>query len=237
MKFIFSGLLLGLGLIVGVGCSDQKSQCETKLLHHYVNFMHLGREANVNQDAIDTVRDALSETLMTCGAGPLEIEHEMLGSITRTELSILSGDQELIQQSLNELLACEGCEREIVESLHFAATYGTPWSIEIFVGRQIDINSRDEFGNTPLISTIGGTQTNLENTKTVVGLGGEVNAVANSGMSALTVAVLEADVDAVEYLLDMGASVTPTGKNDRSVFDLASRVQNQEIISLLGRQE
>lgn len=237
MKGVIIVLAVELWLVTGVGCGNQDQACTAQLVDQYAEFMDLAREAAMGRDEIEAARKQIGATIKGCGGVPHVVHVKMLGDITETEFAILSDEQELVQRSVDELLACRSCGKQVTESLHFAAAFGTPEAIKYFAAKQVGIDSRDRFGNTPLISTIGGAQIDLENTKAVVALGANINAIADNGMTALTVAVAESDVDAVKYLLEAGASVTPSGRGDRSIIELALRLHDQQIISLLGIDE
>ncbi|MDB2414326.1 ankyrin repeat domain-containing protein [Rickettsiales bacterium] len=64
---------------------------------------------------------------------------------------------------------------------------------------KININEKDEFGRTPLISSV--VEGNLENIKTLINKGADLNAVDEEGRTALMIASITGNAEIVKLIV------------------------------------
>jgi ankyrin repeat protein len=189
--------------------------------------MRLDFVSPVDGDGLRAARANLAKQLDNCTVSAVtinSIEPEVFGALA---LAIAADDRNRLHNQFGTR----------TQPLHFAARFGTPTSIQMLLDQGLYVNHADEFGNTPLMASIGGLQLAVENTELLLNAGASVNVVAMSGMSALTMAVDENDINVAQLLLKRGASLRPEGPSDNSIFELAAKLGNPEMIELLANAE
>jgi ankyrin repeat protein len=117
--------------------------------------------------------------------------------------------------------------------MHRVARWGSPDMLKSFVKSGCSVDLEDGGAGTPLQASIGGVQSKAENSRLLLSLGANPNAVDADGMTALDYAILDKDVDVVRALIEAGAKVRPRGPDDAHTLELLSKEGTPEIQMLL----
>lgn len=99
--------------------------------------------------------------------------------------------------------------------LHFVAKQKAPEFISFLLESSFfDINSKDNFGNTPLINACNTNNTELA--KILIKQGGKLNFFNSQGMSPLILAAINNNLDLIDFLIQSGAHINLSKLNQNS---------------------
>lgn len=222
------------------GCdADQSATCIKDIRHNVMEIISFENKRPIDIMALQDRRTALKNKLHSCVIPNDEVEVRPFGRFRYIDLLVIADDlvslAATIDDSSGHIVTDKTKLVGGVRLMHLVAGYGTPGAIKILVSHGGDVNIVEDYGNTPLMESIGGLQLDIENTKLLTEMGADINVIAKSGMTALTMAVVARDIVAVRYLLDNGALIYPNGIEDNSIIDLANRIGDKSIIDLLER--
>lgn len=104
-----------------------------------------------------------------------------------------------------------------------AAYHGALSVVQLLINHHADVNSRDDFGFTPLIHAVQNSEDSAEKINMLLEHGADPNAQDNVGRTALMWAVFRKNIDAVQPLVAGGADtdIKDTIKNNKTVLDIA----------------
>lgn len=122
--------------------------------------------------------------------------------------------------------------------LHYASMAPTNTTLmQEFIDAGCDINSRDDFGDSPLHFTIYSSI--ASNVKFLIERGANIDQTNNLGHTALWEAISRGKVRHVQMLLDNGASldVISVDHNLETLVSMALRLANKKIIDLIRRHQ
>lgn len=238
MKFVklAIGVAFILSVLFGGACDLIGGSCQDKLSKQYLGLIKLDREERYSIDDLTESRRKLGKLLASCEIPEPGLNIPVFGQLSILELAILANDTERIASILGSKGKQQRQGSQLVggtTALHLAAHYGTTESIELLLKSGFDVDVKDDFGNTPLMASIGGLQIESANVNALVSAGANINAMTERGMTALTMAVGEEDPLAVKYLIAKGAALRPKGPDDTSIIELAQRVGDESILSIL----
>lgn len=232
------GVVFILSVLFGGACDLIGRSCQEKLQKQYLGLIKLDHEETYSIDDLAKSRGKLGKLLASCDIPEAGLEIPVFGQLSILELAVLANDIERIasilrlrakgKQQVQRLALVDG-----TTPLHLAAHFGTTESIELLLKNGFGVDVKDDFGNTPLMASIGGLQIESANMDALVSAGANINAMTERGMTALTMAVGEEDPLAVKYLIAKGASLRPHGPDDTSIIELAQRVGDDRILSIL----
>ena len=119
-------------------------------------------------------------------------------------------------------------------NLVLASRFGQLGSVHTMLLEGIDVNSRDELGNTALIAAASAGHADL--VTFLLSQGADVNAQSDDGTSALMAAALMGNIDIAKKLLDAGAKVNMQRNNgETALFDAVIYGNNQMARLLLAQ--
>ena len=113
--------------------------------------------------------------------------------------------------------------------LHCAAISGNPEMVQYILDMEmIDVNARNEKGDTPLIACLqnGKSENRLSIVQLLVQNGADFNARNSRGMSPLTLALSNDEPDVIDYLLSLDPALDKIGSNGETMLHWAARMGN-----------
>jgi hypothetical protein len=123
-------------------------------------------------------------------------------------------------------------------ALMAASVNGQTEAVRALLRKGANVNAKDKFGRTALLSGAGAIIRRLEIVRALLDRGADVNARSNETGFALTTALMEAsyhgNLDVVRALLDKGADVNATGNKDGATPLMAASEQGHiEVVRTL----
>jgi serine/threonine-protein phosphatase 6 regulatory ankyrin repeat subunit B len=131
------------------------------------------------------------------------------------------------RKDIAELLIAHGAE---APNLHLAVQIGNLDKVNEFLSQEIDINSKDEQGKTPLIYAVDNSHEGIA--ELLITHGADVNIKDENGRTPLCSAVLSGDLEIAELLISKGADVNEK-LNDFSLLRYALWLENIDMARLL----
>ncbi|GLT98480.1 hypothetical protein SLE2022_159840 [Rubroshorea leprosula] len=170
----------------------------------------------------------------------------------------LRGDDSLLHQLLKRGLDCNESDNNGRTALHIAASKGSVNCVVLLLDYGADPNCKDSDGNVPLweamvgghkkvvkmliengadinagdvghFACIAAEQNNLDLLKEIVHCGGNVTRPRSNGSTALHVAVCEANIEMVKFLLKNGADIDKPDDDGWTPRDLADQQGHEDI--------
>lgn len=111
-------------------------------------------------------------------------------------------------------------------TLHSAAQKGVVAEIEKLLARGADINTKNEDGQTPLLSAVANQEERSDAVKFLLNKGADANAKDKNGQTALMLAARNGHSDSVVALLEKGADVGAKDANGKTAMDHARYYDN-----------
>lgn len=107
--------------------------------------------------------------------------------------------------------------------------------IDILLDEGVDINTKDENGNTALLLV---TQDNdITAVRNLLKKRSDINIASDTGgVTALMIAVIRSNIELIELLLHSGADINIRDMNGMTARDWADRIGNKNVIDLLGEK-
>lgn len=151
---------------------------------------------------------------------------ETLDNQTVLHFAAMSGNLELFQYLLSRKFNVYEKDLYGKNTLHFASS--TDILSFLFENYAFDINQRDYYGSTPLITAfnIADKEKRKKVVKYLLEKGLDINAKSNSGTAALHNAVFSGDYDLVKMLIDKGANVNVCDVSNTTPLHLAANTKN-----------
>ncbi|HEY9059749.1 MAG TPA: ankyrin repeat domain-containing protein [Pseudobacteroides sp.] len=160
-----------------------------------------------------------------------------LDNQTALHFAAMSGNLELFQYLLSRKFNVYEKDLYGKNALNFASS--TDILSFLFKNYAFDINQRDYYGSTPLITAfnIADKDKRKKVVKYLLEKGSDINTRSNSGTAALHNAVFSGDYDLVKMLIDKGANVNVCDVSNTTPLHLAANTKNTDehprIIKLL----
>lgn len=218
-----------------MGCSDSTHvDCTKDLKDALAKFKLQAAEIDNNSELKDA-RIELKSVLSDCDVPDSGINIPMLGTFYEWNFYIYTHNF----NKLKSYFKIHGINFNSIDMnggstpLHEASYFGTPEMIEFFLHHGMNVDVRDNFGNTPLMSSIDGVQQDFANTKLLLEKGSKINLENYNGISALDYALIMEDKPSVEFLLERGARIDCESKEGYSTIDILKKINNKEIENLL----
>ncbi|KAL8795037.1 MAG: hypothetical protein Q9195_002485 [Heterodermia aff. obscurata] len=186
------------------------------------------------QDPIHIVRLAIEEDsdhiLRWLLARGVDVEYE-IGSH-----SILCEALEKKRTNVPKLLLRRGADPNsqlsgFCSPLLHAVKHGIEEMVSILIEKKVDVEFRDEDGETPLHLTAR--SGSIKNTRLLLKAGAEPSAVSEYGTTPLHHAIVLGNVEIVSLLLDKGANVDANENDEGTPLHVAARFGSGEIARLL----
>lgn len=190
--------------------ANRESVCEHRL---FVAYSDVNRAIGPtkNSKLLDKSRAQLIDALVDCSSpAKVEMNRGMTHApayVSRSQMVIATADPEMIQRDVLARLQSGGVvATECIDLMLSAARYSHPSLMSRLVERGCRPDGRDDFGASPLAFSIGGAQTDGENTRWILEQGISATEILPTGYHALVDAIANKDIGAVRELLAFGAS-------------------------------
>jgi ankyrin repeat protein len=146
------------------------------------------------------------------------MEKELIGEFIDAAVEDHPKAQQLLRQN-PELHDARWIHDETV--LHFLAIEGYLDAVRFLGGLGFDVNTKNEFGDAPIIdvATIG----NVEMAETLLALGADPNATSATSDNVLSCTIRSGNVELVDLLLNAGANADYVTDLGETIFDVAAQ--------------
>ncbi|HEX5057085.1 MAG TPA: ankyrin repeat domain-containing protein [Gammaproteobacteria bacterium] len=192
-------------------------------------------ETPIGSESAEKARQELAGLMGKCDIPDRGIEIPGLGIYKKHHFAIVTANKELLQDLLKGKQKLDDTTLPSkTNSMHLAAVFSTPAIMKILADAGYAVDSRDLYGNTPLMSAVP----HVANMSFLIGRGADVN-LANAGdRTPLALAVVNNSVEAAELLIEHGASACFKDSDGEALLDMAKQrgTADNYLISMLERE-
>lgn len=195
----------------------------------------------LSSSRLEEFRTRMRQMVLRCDVPRHGIQVPIMGTYDHLDLAVLANDLDAARQEMSANTAEWVCKASEVKGrtpdsrMHRAARWGSPAMLKAFVEFGCSVDLENGGAGTPLQSSIGGVQTKGENSRVLLSLGANPNAIDGDGMTALDYAILENDVDVARALIEAGAKIRPKGRDDAHTLELLRKEGSRDMQMLLEK--
>lgn len=221
------------------GCSTSGADCDVSIRRATQSLWSAVDEDPPRLESVEQARSVLRDQLTLCpeisSVEPTPGVASEPFLLSRLDVAVLSADAHLVDIEMQRRLEGGAPASSTGQTFGMAARYSTPEIIQLLLLAGFDVESPDRFGNTALLSSIGGAQRDGENTRILLANGARPDAIAAFGWSALELAVSERDIGATRALLETASVAAGIGQLRYRILELANKSGNPAIIDQVNK--
>ena len=119
--------------------------------------------------------------------------------------------------------------------LHIASRYGHTQIVKFLVNKGADVNSKNTYGYTPLLSACGGMNPDINLLKELIAKGADINAQLDRGLTALHFATMSGNIEIISFLIKNGVNLNifDYGCYGTALHIALNLGKNKEVIKIL----
>ena len=117
-------------------------------------------------------------------------------------------------------------------ALAYACKYGHIDIVKYLIDKKVDLNAKVNTGSTPLYIALNGNFYDIADI--LVQFKADINLADIMGMSPLAWAVKENNIKMAKYLIEKGANVNTINTNSRSVLDICTNPELEQMLRAKG---